>query len=122
MSSKFLHLNRNKRSLVLDLKQDAGREALLKLIARGDVFLWNVRPSAMARLKLSYDEVRAVNPGSSTVECSDSAAAAATAKTAYDTIIQGGAGVAALHHRVLGEPRYIPSSWRTAPPAPSRCK
>ncbi|MBI1989942.1 MAG: CoA transferase, partial [Betaproteobacteria bacterium] len=58
MSSKFLHLNRNKRSLVLDLKQAAGREALLKLAARADVFLWNIRPSAMERLKLSYDEVR----------------------------------------------------------------
>ena len=109
MSSKFLHLNRNKRSLVLDLKQAAGREALLRLIARADVFLWNVRPSAMERLKLSYDEVRAVNPR--IIYCGMfgfGRGGRYREKPAYDTIIQGGAGVAALHHRAMGEPRYIP--------------
>jgi len=109
MSSKFLHLNRNKRSLVLDLKQAAGREALLRLIARADVFLWNVRPSAMERLKLSYDEVRAVNPR--IIYCGMfgfGRGGRYREKPAYDTIIQGGAGVAALHHRAMGEPRYVP--------------
>ncbi len=109
MSSKFLHLNRNKRSLVLDLKQPIGREALLKLVARADVFLWNVRPSAMERLKLSYDEVRAVNP--KIIYCGlfgFGRGGRYREKPAYDTIIQGGAGVAALHHRVMGEPRYVP--------------
>ncbi|MDO8598193.1 MAG: CoA transferase, partial [Sulfuricaulis sp.] len=109
MSSKFLHLNRNKRSLVLDLKQAAGHEALLRLVARADVFLWNVRPSAMERLKLSYDEVRAVNPR--IIYCGMfgfGRGGRYREKPAYDTIIQGGAGVAALHHRAMGEPRYIP--------------
>ena len=109
MSSKFLHLNRNKRSLVLDLKQPAGREALLKLAARADVFLWNVRPSAMERLKLTYDEVRAVNPG--IIYCGlfgFGRGGRYREKPAYDTIIQGGSGVAALHHRAMGEPRYVP--------------
>src|SRR6185436_17899297 len=46
MGAKFLHLNRNKRSLVLDLKQPAGLAALLKLVARADVLIWNVRPKA----------------------------------------------------------------------------
>jgi crotonobetainyl-CoA:carnitine CoA-transferase CaiB-like acyl-CoA transferase len=58
MGPKFLHLNRNKRSLVLDLKKPAGYEALMKLVAQSDVFLWNVRPASMARMKLSYDDVR----------------------------------------------------------------
>lgn len=109
MSSKFLHLNRNKRSLVLDLKQPAGREALLKLAGRADVLLWNVRPSAMERLKLSYEEVRAVNP--KIIYCGMfgfGRRGRYREKPAYDTIIQGGSGIAALHHRVLGEPRYIP--------------
>lgn len=109
MSSKFLHLNRNKRSLVLDLKQAAGREALLRLAARADVFLWNFRPSAMERLKLSYDEVRAVNPR--IIYCGMfgfGRGGRYREKPAYDTIIQGGSGVAALHHRTLGEPRYVP--------------
>ena len=51
MGPKFLHLNRNKRSIVLDLKQPAAHAVLLKLIAKADVFMWNVRPAAIARLK-----------------------------------------------------------------------
>src|SRR3954471_13599256 len=62
MGPKFLHLNRNKRSVVLDLKKPAGYEALMRLIARTDVLVWNVRPQSMARMKLSYEDVRAVNP------------------------------------------------------------
>ena len=61
MGAIFLHLNRNKRSLVLDLKQPAGREALLRLAATADVLVYNVRPQAMARLKLTYQDVRAAN-------------------------------------------------------------
>src|SRR3954451_11781604 len=53
MGPKFLHLNRNKRSLVLDIKKAAGHEALTRLIARADVLIWNVRPPSMARMKLS---------------------------------------------------------------------
>src|SRR5437870_558284 len=60
MGPKFLHLNRNKRSLVLDLKKSRGYEALTRLISRADVLIWNVRPNSMARMKLSYDDVRAM--------------------------------------------------------------
>src|SRR5688572_12802839 len=62
MGHIFLHLNRNKRSIVLDLKQAAGREALLRLAAGADVLIYNVRPQAMQRLRLAYDDVRTVNP------------------------------------------------------------
>lgn len=62
-SSPFLRLNRAKRSLSLDLKSDAGREAFLRLAATCDVVVENLRPGAMRRLGLGYDEVRAVNPG-----------------------------------------------------------
>src|SRR3979409_2125713 len=46
MGAKFLHLNRNKRSIALDLKHPGGHQALIKLIARADVLVWNVRPAA----------------------------------------------------------------------------
>src|SRR5918912_3253892 len=62
MGPKFLHLNRNKRSIVLDLKKAAGYEALSKLIERADVLVWNNRPASMKRMKLAYDDVRALNP------------------------------------------------------------
>src|SRR5215210_6544371 len=62
MGPKFLHLNRNKRSIVLDLKKPPAYQALLKLLERADVLVWNVRPDSMARMKLSYDDVRKVKP------------------------------------------------------------
>jgi crotonobetainyl-CoA:carnitine CoA-transferase CaiB-like acyl-CoA transferase len=61
-SSPFLRLNRSKRSVAIDLKSDAGREAFLRLAARADVLVENLRPGAMRRLGLAYDDVCAVNP------------------------------------------------------------
>ncbi len=52
LSGKFMHFNRNKRSLALDLKRDEGREALHRLLDTADVFIANVRPAALARLGL----------------------------------------------------------------------
>jgi len=109
MGAKFLHLNRNKRSVVLDLKQSAGHAALLKLVARTDVLVWNVRPASMARLKLAYDDARAVNPR--IIYCGMfgfGQDGRYRDKPAYDTIIQGAGGMAALHHRATGEPRFVP--------------
>jgi crotonobetainyl-CoA:carnitine CoA-transferase CaiB-like acyl-CoA transferase len=109
MGAKFVHLNRNKRSIVLDLKQDTGMAALRRLIAKADVLVWNVRPAAMARLGLSYDDVRAINP--KIIYCGlfgFGQDGRYRDKPAYDTIIQGAAGMAALHHRATGEPRYVP--------------
>ena len=109
MSGKFLHLNRNKRSIALDLKQQAARTALMRLIEGADVLIWNMRPPAMARLGLTYEEVRRVNPR--IIYCGMfgfGQGGRYRDKPAYDSIIQGSAGVAALHHRVTGEPRYLP--------------
>ncbi|MDH3286509.1 MAG: CoA transferase [Betaproteobacteria bacterium] len=109
MSGKFLHLNRNKRSIALDLKQEAARDALMRLIERADVLIWNMRPPAMARLGLAYEDVRRVNPR--IIYCGMfgfGQDGRYRDKPAYDSIIQGSAGIAALHHRVTGEPRYLP--------------
>src|SRR3954469_5315980 len=54
MGPVFLNTNRNKRSICLDLKKPAGRDAVLRLIAKADVLVYNVRPQAMARLQLGY--------------------------------------------------------------------
>jgi len=109
MSGKFLHLNRNKRSLALDLKQESARDALMRLIEGADVLIWNMRPPAMARLGLKYEDVRRVNPR--IIYCGMfgfGQDGRYRDKPAYDSIIQGSAGIAALHHRVTGEPRYLP--------------
>jgi len=109
MSGKFLHLNRNKRSIALDLKQSGARAALMKLIERADVLIWNMRPPAMARLKLGYEDVCSINPRM--IYCGMfgfGQGGRYRDKPAYDSIIQGSAGIAALHHRATGEPRYLP--------------
>jgi crotonobetainyl-CoA:carnitine CoA-transferase CaiB-like acyl-CoA transferase len=109
MGPKFLHLNRNKRSIVLDLKIPAGHQALLKLIERADVLVWNIRPAAMVRMKLSYEDVRRANPKIIyTGMFGFGQGGRYREKPAYDSIIQGSAGVAALYHRATGEPRYLP--------------
>jgi crotonobetainyl-CoA:carnitine CoA-transferase CaiB-like acyl-CoA transferase len=109
MGPKFLHLNRNKRSIVLDLKQPAGHQALMRLAKGADVLVWNVRPASMARMKLSYDDVRAVNP--KIIYCGMfgfGQGGRYREKPAYDSIIQGSTGIAALYHRAAGEPRFLP--------------
>lgn len=62
MGPIYLGVNRNKRSVVLDLKKPEAREILLKLAASADVLTYNVRPAAMARLGLTWEVLSAVNP------------------------------------------------------------
>ena len=62
MGPVFLNTNRSKRSICLDLKKPAGRDAVLRLIETADVLMYNVRPQAMARLQLGYDVVSKLNP------------------------------------------------------------
>jgi crotonobetainyl-CoA:carnitine CoA-transferase CaiB-like acyl-CoA transferase len=109
MSGKFIHLNRNKRSLALDLKKPNGLGALKRLLAVADVLVWNIRPPAMARLGLSYEDVKAVNPKIIYAGMFGFGQDGRYKnKPAYDAIIQGSAGVAALNHMATGEPRYLP--------------
>jgi crotonobetainyl-CoA:carnitine CoA-transferase CaiB-like acyl-CoA transferase len=108
MSSKFLYLNRNKRTIMLDLKQDRGREVLLRLAKSADVLIYNVRPEAMARLKLTYNDLRAVNPG--IIYCGIygfGQGGRYRSKPAYDSIIQGSSGLASLAEQSTGTPRYV---------------
>jgi len=112
MGHIFLHHNRNKRSIVLDLKQARGREALLRLARNADVLAYNVRPQAMARLKLTYDDVRAVNPRIIYVGAYGYGEGGPYAgEPAYDDLIQGRAG---LPHLLLeagaDRPRYVPTA------------
>jgi len=109
MSGKFLHLNRNKRSIALDLKQPAAHDALLKILATADVMVWNMRPTAMKRLKLTYEDVSKVNP--KIITCGMygfGQGGRYKDKPAYDSIIQGSGGIAALYQMGTGEPRYLP--------------
>ena len=110
MGHLYLHLNRNKRSIVLDLKTTEGREACLKLAESCDALLYNIRPQAMARLGLSYEAVAARNPRLVYVGAYGFGEAGPYAgRPAYDDLIQGQTGIAALSAQQSGDvPRYAP--------------
>lgn len=111
MGPMYLALNRNKRSIVLDLRQADGLRALMRLIERADVLLFNLRPGSMGRLGLSYEEVAAVNPR--IIYCGaygfgeDGPYAG---KPALDDLIQGAVSLPSLVGQVTGEPRYLPTN------------
>lgn len=110
MGASFLHNNRNKRSIVLDLKASEGRQALLRMAVDADVVVSNIRPKALARLGLPHSAFAAVNPRIVTVclvgygqdgPYSD--------KPAYDDLIQGVLAIPSLNAAIgNGTPQYVP--------------
>ena len=110
MGTIYMGVNRNKRSVVLDLKKEPARDACLALASKADVLVYNIRPQAMARLKLSYEDVRKANPRIIYAGCFGySQRGPYAAKAAYDDLIQGAAGLPYLLHRQgASEPRYAP--------------
>lgn len=112
MGHMFMHLNRNKKSVVLDLKKNAGREALLRIAAKADVLIYNIRPQAMQRLRLGYDDVAAANPRIIYVGAYGYGQTGPyAARPAYDDLIQGMTGLPwLLQQSGAAEPRYIPAT------------
>ena len=112
MGHIFLNANRNKRAIALDLKQPEARAACLALAAKADVLVYNIRPQAMARLMLGYDDVRAVNPRVIYVGAFGySQRGPYAAKAAYDDLIQGAAGLPWLLRESGAEsPRFVPAT------------
>jgi len=105
----YLHLNRNKRAVCLDLKQASARDALRRVAATCDVFVSNIRPEALQRLGLSAADLRATRPA--LIHCTITGFGAGgpyRGMPAYDSVIQGVAGVAALSAARDGVPRYVP--------------
>jgi crotonobetainyl-CoA:carnitine CoA-transferase CaiB-like acyl-CoA transferase len=109
MTGQFMAVNRNKRSLALDLKQPDGKSVLQRLIVTADVLLTNIRPAALARLGFGYEACQQMN--------SRLVYAAATgfgqdgpwaARPAFDEVIQASSGFASA----MGsddEPAFVPS-------------
>lgn len=110
MGPIFLQANQGKRSVVLDLKQPAAREALQAMLADADVLISNVRPQAMARLGLAYEDIAAQHPRLIYVSCCGfDQNGPYAAKPAYDDLIQGATGVPWLSQQYSGgDPAYAP--------------
>lgn len=106
MGPYFLNLNRNKRSLAVDLKSEQGRDILGRLIARADVLVYSFRPKAMARLGLSYQDLSPVNPRLLYCGAFGFGQAGPYAdRPAYDDLIQAAIGLPLLQGR--DEPTYV---------------
>ncbi|HEX9452745.1 MAG TPA: CoA transferase [Candidatus Binatia bacterium] len=96
-SFNFAHLNRNKESLVLDLKAPKGRAICLELLKKADVFVENFRPGTAERLGIGYDPLHALNP--KLVYCSISAFGQTgpyAVKPGFDTLGQAMSGLLSL--------------------------
>ena len=109
MASLFMNTNRNKRSVVLDLKRPAALEALMRLIETADVLVHSVRPHTAERLGVSYAAVSARNPRIVYAYGPGYRPDGPNRdRPAFDDVIQGESGIAAMIGRNGGEPRYIP--------------
>src|SRR5690242_7455073 len=109
MAAYFLTVNRNKKSLVLDLKRPRAREAMLRLASTADVFVHNMRTNAAARLGIDYPTIAAANPRIVYASATGYRPGTAYAdRAAFDDVIQGESGLAALNGGTDGPPRYVP--------------
>jgi crotonobetainyl-CoA:carnitine CoA-transferase CaiB-like acyl-CoA transferase len=110
MGSYFAMLNRNKRSVVLDLKRPVARDALLHMVDSADVFVHNMRLGAAERLGLGYAALSARNP-KLVYACASGFRKGSSKQEhpAFDDLIQGISGLAALNAATDGAPRYVPS-------------
>ena len=109
MGPMYLQSNRNKRSVVLNLKLAQDRATLLELAAGVDVVVTNVRPLAMERLGLSYAALAAVNPA--VIYCAAvgyGAGGPYAGKAVYDDLMQAASGISGLFRAVDGTPKYAP--------------
>ena len=109
MGPLYLQANRNKRSVVLDLKSAEGKAAALALANKADVVVSNVRPQGLKRLGLDYDGIREANPR--IIYCSAvgyGSGGPDSGKAVYDDLMQAASGIAGLFGAVDGAPRYAP--------------
>ena len=110
MGVAYLQLNRNKRSVVLDLKRDADLDAMRALLKTADIFIYSVRPAAMARLGLSPQEVESLNPQLITVSLVGFGEGGPyTGRPVYEDLIQGLTAVPSLLMQAGSpQPQYVP--------------
>lgn len=111
LSGTYMNINRNKRSVALDLKNEKAKEVVHRLVANADVFVHNMRLQAIERLGLGYSEVSAIKP--------DIVYAMANGfgqdgpyrdKTAFDDVIQACSGTASMFARRDGVASYVPTA------------
>lgn len=111
MGAMFLHSNRGKKSVVIDLKSATGRRQIAALLEDCDVFVHNIRPAAIARMGLDAGTVRRMRPDIVYAELTGYGVAGPYGnRPAFDDVIQAESGIAALFARQnSSEPAYLPA-------------
>jgi len=110
MASLFMGINRNKRSIVLDLREAPARDAMLRLVDTADVFVHNIRPQKLDKLGLGHEALQARRPRLIYAGIHGwREDGPYSGRPAYDDIIQGHCGIAGLMDKLTGEPRYAPT-------------
>ncbi|HYZ33531.1 MAG TPA: CoA transferase, partial [Crenalkalicoccus sp.] len=110
MASVFLGVNRNKRSVCVDIKQPEGAEVIRRLIPTVDVLASNIRPAGMARAGFGYEACAALNPGLVyAVATGFGQDGPHRARPAFDEVIQAASGFGAIVGEAAGEPAFVPS-------------
>jgi crotonobetainyl-CoA:carnitine CoA-transferase CaiB-like acyl-CoA transferase len=108
MGGVFVNVNRGKRSVVLDLRTDAGQATLAELIRGSDVFIHSMRARAIAKLGFGYDDVAALNPSIVYTNCYGYGRRGPDANlTAYDDTIQAECGLPFVQQQLTGEASYV---------------
>ncbi|MEM9681851.1 MAG: CoA transferase [Pseudomonadota bacterium] len=111
MGFMFMSINRNKRSVTLDLKTAHGLDALMRLIETADVFVHSVRPGTAKRLGVSYEAISARNPRIVYAFAPGYRPDSSWSdRPAFDDVIQGESGIVSMIERANGEPRYVPTA------------
>jgi crotonobetainyl-CoA:carnitine CoA-transferase CaiB-like acyl-CoA transferase len=108
LSGVFVNVNRGKRSIVIDLKSDAGKDTLRQLIATADVFIHSMRADAVARLGFDYAAVSAINPRIVYTNCYGYGHRGPdAAKPAYDDTIQAECGIPFVQQMLTGDADFV---------------
>lgn len=108
MGGIYVNVNRGKHGLMLDLRQEADKETLRRLIATADVFIHSMRGSAIAKLGFDYAAVKAIRPDVVYVNCYGySRRGPEGDKPAYDDTIQAECGIPHVQGLMNGEPGYV---------------
>jgi crotonobetainyl-CoA:carnitine CoA-transferase CaiB-like acyl-CoA transferase len=110
MAALFMGLNRSKRSVMLDVKQQSAKDVLWRMIGRADVFVHSMRPQKIEALGFGYEAVLKRNPKIVYAGLHGYLNGGVySGQPAYDDVIQGQSGIASLMAQVAGEPRYAPT-------------
>jgi crotonobetainyl-CoA:carnitine CoA-transferase CaiB-like acyl-CoA transferase len=108
-SGAYLHLNRGKKNICLDLKKESGKEIIQKLVEWCDVIVANMRPDALERLGLDADTIRSKYPEK--IYCLITGYGTDgpySGLPTYDSVLQGASGIAGLTMARDGKPAYVP--------------